>query len=120
MNHARHTRKNQSHRDASRYSIECTCDTDVCSCRPMHRTRHFEKRQSQRGVSQRMVDLAYSIGSEAGSNKIVVGRREAAERLAQLEDERRLLLKIMDKGGLTVVTDGGALITTYCGANRKH
>ena len=120
MNHTRQSRKNQSHRDATRYATECTCDADLCSCRPMHRTRHFEKRQSQRGVSRKMVELAYALGSEAGENKIVVGRREAAERLAQLEEERRLLLKIMDKGGLTVVADGSALITTYCGANRKH
>ena len=52
MNHTRHSRKNQSHRDASRYATACTCDADICSCRPMHRNRHFEKRQSQRGVSR--------------------------------------------------------------------
>ncbi len=120
MHRTRNRRTDQSHRSVSRYQIDCICDKDICCCQPMHRTRHFAKRQSQRGVSQQMVDLAYSIGSEAGSNKIVVGRREAAERLAQLEDERRLLLKIMDKGGLTIVGDGSALITTYCGANRKH
>ena len=120
MHHPRHSRKNQSHRDVSRYSKECICDADICSCRPMHRTRHFEQRQSQRGVSRKMVELAYALGSDAGENKIVVGRREAQERLLEIDNERRLLLQIMDKGGLTIVADGSALITTYCGANRKH
>ena len=120
MHRTRQTRKNESHRDVSRESFECACGAHICKCGSLHRTRHFEVRQSQRGVSQQMLELVYALGSEAGSDKIVLGQRELQRRLAELETEKRLLLKVMDKGGLTVVETNHALITTYCGANRKH
>lgn len=78
----------------------------------MQSTRHIKQRMSQRGISQDMVNLVLTHGVIDG-DKYVVGRKEALQRLRELDNERRVLTKILDKGGVEVVTDGGALITTY-------
>jgi hypothetical protein len=46
-------------------------------------------------------------------DKYVLGRKEALRLLEELQRSERLLKKILDKGGVVVVADGGALITTY-------
>lgn len=78
----------------------------------MQHTHHIKQRMSQRGISQAMVDLVLAHGVIQG-DKYVVGRKEAQRRLNELENERRVLTKILDKGGVEVVTEGDALITTY-------
>lgn len=78
----------------------------------MHTTHHCKARQSQRGISLNMVDYVLTHGS-LENDKIVLGKKEAKQRLADLEREKRLLLKIADKGGVVVVAEGEALITTY-------
>ena len=78
----------------------------------MQATSHIKKRMSQRGISQAMVDLVLDQGVIQG-DKYVVGRKEALKRLRELDDERRLLTKILDKGGVAVITVGDVLLTTY-------
>lgn len=78
----------------------------------MHTTHHCKARQSQRGISLNMVDYVLTHGA-LENDKIVLGKKEAKQRLADLEREKRLLLKIADKGGVVVVAEGEALITTY-------
>lgn len=78
----------------------------------MHTTHHCKARQSQRGISLNMVDYVLTHGA-LEKDKIVLGKKEAKQRLADLEREKRLLLKIADKGGVVVVAEGEALITTY-------
>ncbi|MFV3287178.1 DUF4258 domain-containing protein [Pseudomonas sp. NY11955] len=53
------------------------------------------------------------------NDKIVLGKKEAKQRLADLERERRLLMNIADKGGIVVVAEGEALITTYNCSHRN-
>lgn len=84
----------------------------------MHVTHHCKARQSQRGISLNMIDYVLTHGS-LENDKIILGKKEAKQRLADLERERRLLLKIADKGGVVVVADGDALITTY-NCSRRH
>ena len=81
----------------------------------MHRTKHIEKRMAQRGISKAMIELVLNYGEDAG-DKVVLGRR-AAQRL--LEDFRTLI-KIVDKGGVTIVTQGEAMITAYNFEGRNH
>lgn len=84
----------------------------------MHTTHHCKARQSQRGISLKMVDYVLAHGS-LENDKIVLGKKEAKQRLADLERERRLLMKIADKGGIVVVAEGEALITTYNCSHRN-
>jgi hypothetical protein len=78
----------------------------------MKQTKHIRQRMSQRGVSQEMVNLVIEYG-ETKQDKHVLGRREALHRLEIINQEARVLKKIVDKGGVVVVVEGNALITTY-------
>ncbi|MBI2783099.1 MAG: hypothetical protein HYX64_03310 [Gammaproteobacteria bacterium] len=78
----------------------------------MNKTRHFEKRMSQRGISKDLADLALELGYQHG-DRYVLGRRELDRELDRLDERRRLLLKARDKGGVVVVAQDYALVTTY-------
>lgn len=78
----------------------------------MQPTRHIKQRMSQRGISKEMVNLVIAHGVIHG-DKYVVGRKEALQLIRELDNERRVLTKIFDKGGVEVVTEGDALITAY-------
>lgn len=52
-------------------------------------------------------------------DNVLFGKKEANQRLTALDHERRLLMKIYDKGGAVVVADGEALITTY-NCSQRH
>ena len=78
----------------------------------MQPTLHIKQRMSQRGISKEMVNLVIAHGLIQG-DKYVVGRKEALQLLRALDNERRVLTKILDKGGVEVVTEGDALITAY-------
>lgn len=81
----------------------------------MRKTKHFQQRMGQRGISQAMIDLVLGYGEEEGG-KLVLSRK----RSEQLREALRTLMKIVDKGGLVVVADGDAQITTYNYAGRSH
>jgi hypothetical protein len=85
----------------------------------MLKTKHFHQRMSQRGVGGDMIELALAYGTPE-QDKYVLGRRETLSLLEENVRQARLLKKILDKGGVVVVADGGALITTYncTGRNR--
>ena len=78
----------------------------------MQPTRHIKQRMSQRGISKEMVNLVIAHCVIHG-DKYVVGRKEALQLIRALDNERRVLTKILDKGGVEVVTEGDALITAY-------
>lgn len=78
----------------------------------MARTKHFQKRISQRGITLELVDLARQFG-EPSQDKIVLGRKGLTNLIASVRQIERTALKALDKGGLVVVEDGDVLITTY-------
>jgi hypothetical protein len=67
---------------------------------------------NQRGITKRMIDLVLEYG-EPVQDKAVLGKKEAQRLIEEMNDKLRLLKKICDKGGVVVVADGGAIITTY-------
>ncbi|ODT96595.1 MAG: hypothetical protein ABS82_03915 [Rhodanobacter sp. SCN 67-45] len=81
----------------------------------MNKTAHFQQRMGQRGISRDMVDLVMGYGKAEG-DRIVLSRKDSAQLLAAA----RTLSKIVDKGGLVVVANGEAQITTYNYTGRKH
>ena len=78
----------------------------------MRKTKHFQQRMSQRGVNQAMVDLAVNCGV-IDQDRYVLSRKSALALLDERQRELRVLKKIVDKGGVAVVTEGDSLITTY-------
>lgn len=78
----------------------------------MARTRHFQKRMSQRGITLDLVNLARQFG-EPTQDKIVLGRKGLSQLLAAVRELERTTKKALDKGGIVIVEDGETLITTY-------
>ncbi|CAO1654917.1 hypothetical protein [Parasphingorhabdus sp. NYA22] len=75
-------------------------------------TKHLNQRMSQRGISADMVTLASEYG-EIDQDKFILGRKALDRLLGELDRLKRIALKARDKGGIVVVENGGAQITTY-------
>lgn len=84
----------------------------------MRHTHHIKQRMSQRGISQDMVELVLAHGTP-DQDKYVLGHKEALRLLEELQRFERVVKKILDKGGVTVVAEGEALITAY-NCERRH
>ncbi len=78
----------------------------------MKTTKHGLARMSQRGLPKRMIDLVYKLGKEKG-DKIILDKKMIKNKLAELDAIRKELLKVMDKGGVTIVIENDTLITAY-------
>jgi hypothetical protein len=78
----------------------------------MRHTLHAQQRMSQRGIPHRLVSFALRHGRVEG-DRHVLDRREAIRVVDSLQAELRLAMQVLDKGGITVVEDNGAVITTW-------
>jgi hypothetical protein len=86
----------------------------------MKTTQHAMQRMSQRGVTGDMVDFVLNYGF-LEQDKYVLGKRQALELLNDLKKQERVIKKILDKGGVTVVAQDDVLITTYnCNSYRVN
>lgn len=85
----------------------------------MNTTKHLQQRMSQRGISKDMINVVLEHGKIFG-DKYFLGKKETLQRLTEIDLERRVLIKILDKGGVAVVTEGEALITTYNRNSQKN
>ena len=75
----------------------------------MHMTQHFGQRMSHRGVTKDLVDLVLAHEGD----RAILNQKSAKRLLAELQHQQRIVKKIIDKGGLVVVSTGETLITTY-------
>ena len=78
----------------------------------MRYTLHSRQRMAQRGIPQRLVEFALRHGRIEGDRHIL-DRRESRRVVDSLQQELRLALHVLDKGGITVVEGDGAVITTF-------
>jgi hypothetical protein len=78
----------------------------------MAKTKHFGDRLQQRGIRVKTVELARQYGIPDG-DKLILGRKQILIRLNELDQERKELIRAMDKGGVIVVELGETLITAY-------
>jgi hypothetical protein len=75
-------------------------------------TQHSLARMSQRGLPKRLIDLVCEFGKEQG-DKFILNKKTTQKMINELDSMRKELLKIMDKGGITVVVNDDTLITAY-------
>lgn len=68
---------------------------------------------NQRGITREIVDLVLRYGKVNHDRKVTLKRKEAQAILVAMQQEMRVLKKILDKGGVVVVEDNNTLITTY-------
>jgi hypothetical protein len=75
-------------------------------------TKHVGTRMSQRGITKEMVELASMFGDYDG-DRLRLDRRALLVLLERIRAAERTTLKLLDKGGIVVVEEGEAVVTTY-------
>lgn len=108
----------------------------------MKHTKHFQKRINSRGIIKSHIEFTLEHGDVHG-DKMITNRKNVksllekikfritklrclkrkfghfavssliAKKLAKLEQDKAVALKVLDKGGVTVVCAGGNFITAY-------
>jgi hypothetical protein len=79
----------------------------------MGKTRHIQARMTQRGIREELVHLAMKFGFEHHDGRVILNRKGVQELLGEVERIKRAAQKVLEAGGLVVVAQGEALITTY-------
>lgn len=75
-------------------------------------TKHCQSRMSQRGLPKRLLELVLEFGKENG-DKLILNKKATQKVIEEIDTIRKELLKVLDKGGVTVVFDNDTLITAY-------
>jgi hypothetical protein len=78
----------------------------------MKATRHFIQRIKQRAISKKAVELAYRYG-RMEKDRIILDRKIIRWLIEESGELRKDLIKLMERGGITLVVDGDQLITGY-------
>ena len=78
----------------------------------MKTTKHSLARMSQRGLTKKLVDIVFEFGKDKG-DKLILNRKATQKLIDEIDTIRKDLLRVMDKGGVTLVVDNETLITTY-------
>ena len=78
----------------------------------MQLTSHSETRMNQRGITGDMIDLALDHGEPDG-DKTILSAKTCRQLIEELKQTQKKLEHAMKKGGITIVSDGDTLITTY-------
>ena len=78
----------------------------------MAKTRHMHQRMSQRGISDRMLEVVSDFGVTQG-DKCILDCKNIDALMQRMDRFRKDLLKIRDKGGLVVVEANDVYITAY-------
>ena len=78
----------------------------------MARTRHLHQRMNQRGITERMLQIVRDFGVPNG-DKQVLDKGHIDLLVQKMDQLRKDLLKVRDKGGLVLVEDAGCDITAY-------
>jgi hypothetical protein len=60
-----------------------------------------------------MIDLTLEHGEFDERNRCVLTKQNAIELMTKFKDTLKILMKVIDKGGLVVIEDAGKVITTY-------
>lgn len=78
----------------------------------MRTTKHCLTRMSQRGLTKQLLDFVFLFGKD-NKDKIILDRKTSKQLIKEIDYLRKFILKIVDKGGVTVVTDNKSFITAY-------
>jgi hypothetical protein len=78
-------------------------------------THHCNRRMSQRGITKNQMKTTFKYGHQNG-DKIVLNKKTIKNILKYNKlksDDRKQLVKILDKGGIVLICENSSLITTY-------
>ena len=75
-------------------------------------TNHCQSRMSQRGLPKNIINTVFECGNSKG-DKLILDKKSTQKVIDEIDNFRKDLLKVMDKGGVTLVIDNDLLITAY-------
>ena len=75
-------------------------------------THHMDIRMNQRGINAELVNLALEHGDWEG-DRCKLDRNRIKKLIADIDRQRSIALRALDKGGVVVVEADGQQITTY-------
>jgi len=78
----------------------------------MSKTRHMHQKMSQRGITNRMIEVVSDFGISQG-DKLILDKKNIDALMERMDSLRKDLLKLRDKGGLVVVAANDIHITAY-------
>lgn len=79
----------------------------------MSKTRHIQRRMSQRSIREKNIEIMKRYGQRDG-DKIVLNRKACLDVLAGLKDLFSTVERMAGRGGMVLVeADEGVQITTY-------
>jgi 2-phospho-L-lactate guanylyltransferase (CobY/MobA/RfbA family) len=78
----------------------------------MQMTTHIDARMNQRGIRKDLVELTLDLGEIEGDRYVLTSKMIDAE-LEGVRRRMKVLTEARKKGGVVVVAEGEALITTY-------
>jgi hypothetical protein len=78
----------------------------------MQISTHCDARMNQRGIKKDLIDLTLDLGDVDGDRYILTSKIIDLE-ISDLQRRMHLLDEARRKGGVTVVTVGNTVITTY-------
>ena len=78
----------------------------------MQKTAHSDARMNQRGITGDLIELVMSFGEPDG-DKTILNARNCNQAIEALKQFQKKLEHASKKGGLTVVSSGDTVITTY-------
>jgi hypothetical protein len=79
----------------------------------MGKTRHFKARMSQRAINEELVELVRGFGVPGPDGKCILNRKGLEALCESLTELHQRAQRALKKGGIVVVEEGNALITTY-------
>lgn len=78
----------------------------------MSKTRHLQKRMSQRGITSEIIEIVTKFGLCSG-DKVILTKKNCEFLSQKLASLKRTIDRMAEKGGYTVVSSEGTLITAY-------
>lgn len=78
----------------------------------MTATQHCIKQMHNRGITHSMIQLVQMFGYQVG-DRVMMDKKQIQELLAEVNELRHQLMKMYEKGGVTVVERDGRIITTF-------
>jgi len=82
-------------------------------------THHAVARMNQRGITKKMIMLALQYGNRR-KDKVILSMKKIKNILNKVDRSlRKRLLKLLDKGGITVVLSDARVVVTVYNCNKK-
>ena len=78
----------------------------------MAKSKHIQRRMSQRGITNRMLEIVQDFGVIEG-DKYILSCKNIDALLKKMNTLKKDFLKIRDKGGVVIVESNNTQITTY-------